>query len=379
MKKIINIIPSSGDRAWLFKDPGMIIYSLAKYCNYDATHAYLNDVHHHEAFEKYAKLLSLGQADNENRKNCLEAVKKFLIENIQNYDIIFLFNYGSTNYKLARLCKKYNPNIKVYCKLDMSDGGYSHFYENSIVRKIKNRFERIKSRYVDLFTVETLKYYNDLKDNNMFSGGRLQYLPNGVSTLEINTEKIDSIQKENIVLTVGRLGIYEKNNEMLLEVITQLPEDIVQNWKFYFVGPMTDAFSEYVAEFLTKYPRLQKHIVFTGAVTDREKLYEIYAKSKIYCLTSRSEGFNISVLEALYFGCYLILTNYGVSTQDVTDCGKIGSVCEQGDVKGFAETLQQVMLTDSKNIAKEVREFARDRFNYKNIAQLLDKYIKQIN
>ena len=55
----------------------------------------------------------------------------------------------------------------------MSNGGYSHFYENSFSRKIKNYLERIKSRYVDLFTVETLKYYNDLKDNTMFSGGEI--------------------------------------------------------------------------------------------------------------------------------------------------------------------------------------------------------------
>lgn len=379
MKKIINIIPGSGYRAYLFKDPGMIIYSLARYCNYDATHAYLNEIYHHDEFEVYGKMLSMGYADETNRKACLTAVKEFIKNNIKNYDVVFLFNYGSANYKLAWLCKRYNPNIIVYCKLDMSDGGYSHFYESSFSRKIKNYTERIKSRYVDLFTVETLKYYNDLKDNAMFSGGRLQYLPNGVSTLGIDKEKLYSIQKENIVLTVGRLGIYEKNNEMLLDVISQLPEDIVNDWKFYFVGPMTDSFSEYAAEFLQKYPNLQKSIVFTGAVADREKLYEIYAKSKIYCLTSRSEGFNISVLEALYAGCYPILTNYGVSIQDVTNGGRIGSICEQGDVKSFAEKLQQVMLADNKKLSKEIREFARSKYDYKAIAEKLDGYISKIS
>lgn len=38
-----------------------------------------------------------------------------------------LFNYGSTNWKLARLARKINPNIIVYCKLDMGIGGFSHF------------------------------------------------------------------------------------------------------------------------------------------------------------------------------------------------------------------------------------------------------------
>ena len=171
MKRIINIIIGSGDKAHIFKDPGMIIYSLAKYCGYDATHAYLNEVYHYDEFEKYGKMLSMGYVDNMTRKNCVNAVKQFIRTNIKNYDIVFLFNYGSTNYKLAWLCKKYNPNIKIWCKLDMSDGGYSHFYEDSFARKVKNYVERIKSKYVDLFTVETLKYYNDLKNNAMFAGG----------------------------------------------------------------------------------------------------------------------------------------------------------------------------------------------------------------
>ena len=356
----------------------MIIYSLAKYCNYDATHAYLNEIYHHDEFERYGKLLSMGNADDTNRKACLNVVKNFIKKNIQNYDIVFLFNYGSTNYKLARLCKKYNPNIIVYCKLDMSNGGYSHFYENSFSRKIKNYLERIKSRYVDLFTVETLKYYNDLKDNTMFSGGRLQYLPNGVSTLEIDIEKIDLIEKENIVLTVGRLGIYEKNNEMLLEVIAQLPEYIVRYWKFYFVGPMTDVFSEYVTEFLKNYPYLKNCIVFTGAITDREKLYEIYARSKIFCMTSRNESFCIATVEAMYYGCIPVLTRYGAVVDDQTNNGKLGVVCQQGDTREFATKLQQLMESDNDYLVEEIWKTARNKYSYKKIAESLDQYIEKL-
>lgn len=79
--------------------------------------------------------------------------------------------YGSTNYKLAYLCKRYNPNIKVYCKIDMGEGGFNHFDEKNFSRKVKNYLERIKSRYVDLFTVETKHYYEKLKDTQMFVGG----------------------------------------------------------------------------------------------------------------------------------------------------------------------------------------------------------------
>ncbi len=41
--------------------------------------------------------------------------------------------------------------------------------------------------------------------------------------------EIDCISKENIVITVGRLGEYVKNNELLLDAIKLLPDDIVKN------------------------------------------------------------------------------------------------------------------------------------------------------
>lgn len=285
------------------------------------------------------------------------------------------FNYGSTNYKLAAYCKNYNPNVKVYCKLDMGDGGYTHFYETSISRKIKNHIERFKSKYVDLFTVETLKYYNDLKDNAMFEGRRMRYLTNGVSNLGIDITKMDNIAKKNIVLTVGRLGIYEKNNEMLLEVIAQLPKSLIEQWKFYFVGPKTDSFDIFIEKFFEQHDNLRNYVVFTGPITNREELYTIYSKSKIYCLTSRSEGFNISVLEAMYYGCYPVLSNYGVSAYDVTNDGAIGAICEQGNINEYVNKLQAAILTYSNETALNIKEIARNKYNYQKIAETLDDAI----
>lgn len=171
MEKIINIMIGLGDKSHIYKDSGMIIYSLSKYCGWEGTHAYLNEVYHNADFEEYGKLLSTGYVSDTSRQSCIKATKEFIRREIKNYDVAFFFNYGSTNYKLAYLCKKYNPNINVYCKLDMGEGGFNHFDEKNFSRKVKNYLERIKSRYVDLFTVETKHYYEKLKNTQMFAGG----------------------------------------------------------------------------------------------------------------------------------------------------------------------------------------------------------------
>ena len=61
------------------------------------------------------------------------------------------FNYGSTVYKLAKLCKKINPNIVVYSKLDMGQGGFLHFSPNRNFTNLRSRFEAYKSRCIDFF------------------------------------------------------------------------------------------------------------------------------------------------------------------------------------------------------------------------------------
>lgn len=50
MEKIINIMIGLGDKSHIYKDPGMIIYSLSKYCGWEGTHAYLNEVYHNADF-----------------------------------------------------------------------------------------------------------------------------------------------------------------------------------------------------------------------------------------------------------------------------------------------------------------------------------------
>lgn len=60
-----------------------------------------------------------------------------------------------------------------------------HFHKQGILANLKNWFERIKSQYVDFFTVETKVFYEALKENVVFRN-RIEYLPNGVSLLDVN-------------------------------------------------------------------------------------------------------------------------------------------------------------------------------------------------
>lgn len=374
MNRIITIILGEGNTAYFYKDPGMIMYSLSKYCGYKSTIAWFanNEVKNSE-FEEYCNIINLPHSSSKHQN--ISNVKDFIKNNIKKYDIVMFYNYGSTNYRLAYYCKKYNPNIKVYCKLDMNENGFSHFYENNITRKVKNYFERIKSKYIDIFTVETRYFYEKLKNNKMFSG-RLYYLPNGVSTIGVCVDQLDKITKENIIITVGRLGLYEKNNEMLLNVLKNIDINILKNWKVFFIGPMTDEFKVYYDNFFKQYQYLKPYVTAIGNRTDRNDLYKYYARAKIICMTSRTESFGIATIEGMYFGAYPIVTNYGFVVDDITNSGMFGSIARNNDIDDFSSKLEIFMNNSENNsIYNECKLYAREIFHYDRISKLLNRYL----
>lgn len=377
MKKILQII--LGDSClpvMAYKDMGMTLYTLGS--NYGWNSQYgcfgVNDKKWPDDFLKYVEITTIGTKID--YKSSVEEAKLFIRNHATNYDVIMFFNYGSTVYKLAKLCKKINPNITVYSKLDMGQGGFSHFSPNRNFTNLRSRFEAFKSRYIDFFTVETKEYYNTLKDTPMFKN-RLYYLPNGVSILGIDDTTVNIEQKENIVITVGRLGIYEKNTELLLDSILEIPDNLRTQWKFYFVGPQTKEFSKHITKFLEDNPMLESNIVQLGNITDRNELSNVLKKSKIICMPSRSEGACIATLEGMYFGCVPIISRYSAFVKDTTNNESIGKVVDDYTSSGFANALVEYMKDEAhlRSETEKAMSYARDTFDYKSIGAELNRLL----
>lgn len=239
------------------------------------------------------------------------------------------------------------------------------------MRKIKNFFERFKSQYVDLFSVETYDYYKNLKDNIMFQN-RLLYFPNGLKLLE--NQSIYK-KKENILLHVARIGSFEKNSELLIKALNKIKPEILKQWKIYLIGPYTVEFKKFLEEIQSENKLLKDIIFLTGNISDRTLLYSYYAKSKIFCLTSRHESFGIAALEALYHKNYLLLSNYGLVVNDLTDNEHYGKVVDSFDSDVWAKEIEQAMLDEKiTEKVKSAQEFVLNEFSYEiNIKRLLKK------
>lgn len=381
-KRICNILFGPSDAPEVaYKDCGMFLYTLAKYFNWNSTYVYYktreSDTVWNQEFSSYVNTICIGETSD--YKKQIELAKLYLREHIHEFDVIMFFNYGSTVWKLAKYCKQLKPDIAVYSKLDMGIGGFEHFCGNKPFMWLRNYAEKLKSQYVDLFTVETKSYFDLLSKTSVFRN-RLGYLPNGVSTLDINVNEIDCISKENIVITVGRLGEYVKNNELLLDAIKLLPDDIVKKWKFMFIGPSTEAFIQTVKNFKEIYPEKADSIIMTGNITDRMQLYTYCRRAKIICMTSRTEGACIATLESMFFGAYPIITNYSDFALDTTNWGNCGRIVENGNSDKLSAELYNAMV-DNDLLSKCIisQNYARKMFDYNELSKKLVEMLENMN
>ena len=365
----------------LVKDVGQLPYFMYKTEGYDATLiSYQNNVEY-PLINNEVDGLKLNFIPNKGRFLYFElGVLYYLLNKSKSIAVLNLFHFKKDNILYLLIYKLVNPQGKAYIKLDMDIlffKNYNAFLFSNYA--LKNFILKALTSWIfkltDLFSVETdqakdylLNVYPELQN-------KLICIPNGVDNLYLDKEiPIKAFQeKENIILTVGRIGTQQKNTELLLDAlkITDL-----KDWKVYILGPIEESFKKYIADFYKEYPQLENKVIFTGNITDRKELFDWYNRSKIFCLSSRYEGFPIVFPEALYFGNYLISSPVS-SAEHITSKGKYGTDA-RADAHEFSKAIQNSIEPGflSSQRYEEIRRFSKDNFTWPGIVKKLADQIK---
>ena len=141
------------------------------------------------------------------------------------------------------------------------------------------------------------------------------------------------------MITVGRIGTVEKNNEMLLEAIEKVD---LKEWKVYIIGPYTENFKKNYDDFVKNNLDKKRKVILVGNVEDKNLLYDYYNRAKVFLFTSKWESFGIVLIEALRFGNYIITTNVG-GAKDITNNGKIGVITDIGVSEQYKNEVLKVI------------------------------------
>ena len=350
----------------LIKDVGMLPYVLHNEHSVDSTIAsYKNGQYEYiETEVKGLKQVFIQKAFNSDLFNIIY----FLLKNHKKYDVLQCYDYSRTS--IVSLCifkiLKWLSFQKsfTYLKLDAGVSIYN--------LKFDNKFKHyLFLRCVDLISVETKEYYNYLNKKNIFFKPTY-YLPNGY--YEKNNFEILYENKEDVILTVGRIGSPEKCHDILLNAFAKIADN--NNWVLKFVGPINNDFINVIDSFFLEFPKLKNRVQFVGEVVDRRRLSSIYRTSKIFALTSSSEGFPLVFLEAMYSGCTIISSDVR-SAFDVTDNQRTGKIFKSNDENQLAQLLEESINNDDylfENF-KLTRNFFIENYDWKIICKKLNDKI----
>lgn len=285
----------------------------------------------------------------------------YIKENAHKMDYVVLHGYAAEYIDMMFLYKKINPNGKIYMETDANcqsqdrlpwdDYGYKWLLQNcDVIGASCHKIHKLLSR----------KWSN-----------KVEYIPNGYYNFMNLDMKVDFSKKENIILTVGRIGTEQKNNEMLINAFAKIYQNF-PDWKIVLVGSVTNSFKSFLDEIYSKYSMIDRQIIVTGLISEKKELIEIYKRSKIFVLTSVFEGAPNVAAEALFCGCAMITTKID-SDIDIVDNGKCGDVVEQNDVAGLAELLMRFCKNHEllNQYGKHSIKYANKSMNFEKIMDRL--------
>lgn len=299
---------------------------------------------------------------------------KYLLQNAVHIDMLMCFHWKLETFINILLYKTLNKHGLIYIKLDTEQGNEWNLSKRSFLSRIirKKLYTNLLSK-VTALSCETSKGYHTLCCNADFGNllkKKLILMPNAFDEIHFKTLDISKRsfeEKENLIITVGRLGTHQKNTEMLLEALQDIQ---LKEWKIILIGPVEKDFKPVIKQFFKNYPQKEKQIHFIGKINNKKELWDWYNRAKVFINTSRWESYGIVLDEAKYFENYIITTNVGAA-QDVIEQEKYGKFIENSTM--LTHILSQI-VNGEINI-KVYQNYDTQQLSYKRRIDILAKFL----
>lgn len=185
-----------------------------------------------------------------------------------------------------------------------------------------------------------------------YSSKSIRVIPNGV---EIKTRSEDNkilklnLKKRDIVITsIGRI-VKHKGFEFAISAMKEVIEKY-PNVKYVIIGkPINLSYFNYLKELTRKY-HLEETVLMTGHISEAKK-YQLLARSKIYLSPSLSEGFGLTLLEAMSLGIPVIATDIK-GHRDIIKHLKNGVLVKPRDADAIKDAID--MLLSNQKLYKSI-------------------------
>jgi glycosyltransferase involved in cell wall biosynthesis len=224
--------------------------------------------------------------------------------------------------------------------------------------------DEIRQWYPKLHAIVTLTEADRVEYTRMLEGDRtLVYtIGNGLPETARPQSRLDN----RLVVAAGRL-VPVKGYDRLLDVFAQVVEKR-PDWKLriYGTGSQADKLSQ-----RTRALGLHNNVAFMGSTADMDN---VLAKASLHVITSRFEGFGMTIIEAFATGVPVVSFNCPQGPREIITSGQDGVLVPDGDIDAFADAL--LALMDDKDEMRRLAENGLKTVGRYRISAVADRWDK---
>lgn len=321
----------------------------------------LSDWHTDDKRYEYAKDVEVSHIFDEQRS----VHKKFfsLVKNIRTYiknnDIDILVGASAIYFPACCMAVRgTNTKLVIWEHSNVSVKG--EFLFQTTCRKIGARFanqivtltNKDKEQYIEQFHVkECQRIYNPVDERLI--------------------QDIDYSVQSKKIISVGRL-CYQKNFELLVDIAYKVLKKH-PDWVWHIFG---EGENRQTIENKIKGYNLENQLILKGNVSN---LYELYKEYSFLVMTSRFEGFPMTLLESIASGIPAISFDILTGPNEIIVSGKTGELIEPENIEKMCEAIE--CLIESPGLRKEMSNACvveRERFKCDTIVEEWNCLFKKI-
>lgn len=172
------------------------------------------------------------------------------------------------------------------------------------------------------------------------------------------------VKKDNIILCVCRLT-KEKRVDAMLYIWKQICKQLL-DWRFIIVGDGTERAILEVKVSNEFIPRVE----FTGFTISTE----YYQRAKIFWMTSKYEGWGMTLVEAMQQGCVPVVWHSFSSVTDIIDNEVNGFVVPDNDVSSFESSV--MTLGKNPTMLHRMSDAAREKVKCFELDEIIKEWYK---
>jgi len=289
---------------------------------------------------------------------------------LYTHEISLLKSIVPASYKLYCIAKKYDVAIFSDTQMSLLSGftalfsktkvlAWEHF-NSTIVTRFGSRWfgRKLAARLSDLVVVLTKQDQSSWQAKYWLKN-QVKVIPNP-SSIKLKDKAINEL-RTSTVISVGRYTD-QKGFDLLIQSWAAIDENIRQAWQLKIIGPNGSA-----------KPDLVRQIEMLGinnvVLADTcENMAAEYDNADVYVMSSRYEGFGLTLIEAMSSGLPVVAFDCPMGPGEIID-NQYGIIVEKENTSALSEAISQ-LITDKAlryNLSEQSLLRAKD-FSEQSIA-----------